>query len=434
MEGRALIYLEKAIELINEANRRRRLECLNLIASENVMSPLAEKAYLSDFMGRYAEGKPRKRFYQGTREIDELELMLQQMMGELLGTEMIESRPVSGTVANAAVFRALAQPGDVVLVAPVQAGSHVSHTEFGTVGALGLKQRELPYDADSMNVDVDGAARVIESVKPKFVILGGSVYLFPHPVREIAQVAATVGARVVYDGAHVLGLIVGKRWQNPLKLGGSALTASTHKTFPGPQGGLIAFSEEEVYKLVSKTIFPYFVSNHHLHRIPATIVTAAEMMVHGESYADQIVKNARRLAEALAEEGFKVVGERLGYTRSHQVLVDVSAQGGGAKVASILEEANIIVNKNLLPWDPPTAAANPSGIRIGVQEMTRYGMREQEMVEIAFLMRRVAIDGEDPAKVRSKVVELRKWFREVKYSLSSHELLNKLTSTLDLRA
>ncbi|MEM4474862.1 MAG: serine hydroxymethyltransferase, partial [Fervidicoccaceae archaeon] len=131
MEGRALIYLEKAIELINEANRRRRLECLNLIASENVMSPLAEKAYLSDFMGRYAEGKPRKRFYQGTREIDELELMLQQMMGELLGTEMIESRPVSGTVANAAVFRALAQPGDVVLVAPVQAGSHVSHTEFG---------------------------------------------------------------------------------------------------------------------------------------------------------------------------------------------------------------------------------------------------------------------------------------------------------------
>jgi len=424
--------LHKAISLINEANKKRRLETLNLIASENVMSPLAEKAYLSDFMSRYAEGKPKKRYYQGTKELDELEIMLQEVMGRLLGTNYVETRPVSGTIANAAVFRVLAEPGDKALVAPVEAGSHVSHTKFGTLGALGIRQVEMPYNPEEMNVDVDGAIKLMEREKPKFIVLGGSVYLFPHPVKELAPHASAIGAPIVYDGAHVLGLIVGKRWPNPLEAGATALTASTHKTFPGPQGGVIAFSDEELYKKVSKTIFPYFVSNHHLHRIPATLVTALEMAVYGESYADQIVRNAKKLAESLAEEGFRVLGEKLGYTKGHQVLVDVSKNGGGAKVAELLERAGIIVNKNLIPGDPPDAAANPSGIRLGVQEVTRYGMRESEMQEIAFLMRRVVLDGADPEHVRQRVVELRKWFREVKYAFTDEKLLESLTCTLDL--
>lgn len=426
------VYLRKAIRLVNDANRKRRLETINLIASENVMSPLAEKAYLSDFMSRYAEGKPRKRYYQGTHEIDELELMLQEVMGELLGAEYVETRPVSGTIANAAVFRVLGKPGDKVLVAPVQAGSHVSHTEFGTLGALGLKQVTMPYDKESMNVDVDRAVRVMEEEKPKFIILGGSVYLFPHPVKELAEHASTMNIPIVYDAAHVLGLIIGGKWQNPLKLGAPVVTGSTHKTFPGPQGGIIGFSSKEVYKQVSKTIFPYFVSNHHLHRIPATLITALEMAVHGRSYAEQVVRNARRLAEALAEMGFDVIGEHIGYTRSHQVLVDVSEHGGGAKVAAALEEASIIVNKNLLPEDPPESVADPSGIRLGTQEMTRFGMKESDMEEIAFFMKRVVIDKEDPKKVGEKVVEFRRWFREIRYAFTDQELLSELSNTLDL--
>jgi serine hydroxymethyltransferase (EC 2.1.2.1) len=142
------------------------------------------------------------------------------------------------------------------------------------------------------------------------------------------------------------------------------------------------------------------------------------MKYFGKDYASQITKNAKKLAEALAERGFKVVGEHLGYTKSHQVAVNVRELGGGAKIAKLLEEANIIVNKNLLPCDTPETVSNPSGLRIGVQEMTRYGMREDEMDEIAELMKKVAIDGKDPKEVRKEVIELRKRFLEVKYTFN----------------
>ncbi|AEM39357.1 Glycine hydroxymethyltransferase [Pyrolobus fumarii 1A] len=412
--------VREVIETTRAHNRWRR-ETINLIASENVMSPLAEAAYLNDMMHRYAEGKPRKRYYQGLRYVDVVEELVMKYMGELLGGAFIEPRPVSGTIANATVFRALAscpssEGRPKALIAPVQAGAHVSHTKFGTLGALCIEHIELPYDPDNLNVDVDKAVKMIEDVKPVFVVLGGSLYLFPHPVREIAEAAHSVGAKLVYDAAHVLGLIVGKRWRNPLDHGADIMTASTHKTFPGPQGGIIATRQEDLYKAVSRIVFPYFVSNHHLHRLPALAITALEMKYYGEAYADQVVRNAKALAEALAAEGFKVLGEHLGYTRSHQVAVDVREYGGGAKAAQLLEEANIIVNKNLLPYDPPDAIKNPSGLRLGVQEMTRWGMKEDDMREIARFMRRVVIDGEDPAKVRKEVVEFRRNFQKVHYA------------------
>lgn len=415
VDEKTLSLLQKTIELTMEHNRWRRREALNLIASENVMSSLAERAYMSDFMYRYAEGKPFKRYYQGTRYVDELETELASLMGEMLGVDYVETRPISGTIANASVFRVLASPGDRALIAPVQAGSHVSHTKFGTLGALGIMQVSMPYDEENMNVDVDGALKMIREVKPKFIVLGGSVYLFPHPVEELAQAARDEGAKVVYDAAHVLGLIVGGAWPNPLKRGADIMTGSTHKTFPGPQGGIIAFASKEDYKPVSKTVFPYWVSNHHLHRIPATLITALEMKEWGKTYAEQVVKNAQKLAEVLHNLGFRVLGEHLGFTKSHQVLVDVSSLGGGAKAAELLEEANIIVNKNLIPKDPEDKAADPSGIRIGVQEMTRLGMVEEDMYEVAGFIKRVLIDRDDPARVRGEVVEFRKYFQKVRY-------------------
>ncbi|MFP3268818.1 MAG: serine hydroxymethyltransferase [Desulfurococcales archaeon] len=410
--------LKEVLSLTAKNNQWRRKEAVNLIASENVMSELAEAVYLSDFMSRYAEGKPKKRYYQGTRYIDDLEIKLSELVGETLGFPMVETRPISGTIANASVFRVLGNPGDKALIAPVQAGSHVSHTKFGTLGALGMTQIYMPYDEQSMNVDVDKAIKMINEDEFKFIVLGGSVYLFPHPVKEISQAAKEKGIKIVYDAAHVFGLIVGGKWRNPLKEGADVMTASTHKTYPGPQGGIIIFSDEQTHKAVSKTIFPYFLSNHHLHRIPATLVTHLEMIEFGEAYASSVVNNARALAEALAEEGFKVLGEHLGYTQSHQVVIDVSKEGGGAKCAELLERANIITNKNLLPHDPPDAVQNPSGIRLGTQEMTRYGMGRSEMIEIANLMKRVVIEKEEPEKVASDVKELRKGFLERKYGFS----------------
>ncbi|MEB3860704.1 MAG: serine hydroxymethyltransferase [Desulfurococcales archaeon] len=409
--------VEEVVRYTVMANRFRFREAINLIASENVMSPLALKLYVSDFMHRYAEGKPFKRYYQGTYYIDHLESMTNELFSRVFEAPYADVRPVSGTIANASVFRVLAGPGEKAAIAPVQAGAHVSHTKFGTLGALGIVQVELPYDEERMNVDVDGAVRVIEEVRPRFLVLGGSVYLFPHPVEELSTAIKSVGGKLVYDAAHVLGLIAGGAWPNPLKRGADVMTGSTHKTFPGPQGGVVLFNDRDVYKRVSKTIFPWFLSNHHLHRIPATAVTLVEMMLYGRDYASAIVGNARSLAESLAAEGFRVVGEHLGYTRSHQVLVDIRPQGGGAKAAKLLEEAGIIVNKNLLPWDPPSAVQDPSGIRIGVQEVTRLGMGRGEMEEIAGLMARVLIKGEEPASVRRRVAELRSGFQRVHYAL-----------------
>jgi glycine hydroxymethyltransferase len=414
--------LAKVFELTNAHNMWRLRESINLIASENVMSPAAMAVYVSDPMHRYAEGKPFKRHYQGVKYIDELEVLANELMGRLFETDMVDLRPVSGTIANAATFRVLAQPGDKAVIAPVQAGAHVSHTKFGTLGALGIQQVDLPYDEERMNVDVDRAVKVIEEVKPKFAVLGGSVYLFPHPVKEIAEAVHSVGGKLVYDAAHVLGLIAGGAWENPLKHGADVMTASTHKTFPGPQGGVILASNREVFKEIGKTIFPWFVSNHHLHRLPATAVTALEMLEFGRQYADQVIRNAKRLAEALAERGFTVLAEHMGYTMSHQVLLDVTKQGGGAKAALLLEEANIIVNKNLLPKDPPEAVKNPSGLRIGVQEMTRFGMKEDEMDVIADFMERVLIKGEEPSKVREEVKSFRSNFTKVHYGFRLEDL------------
>lgn len=414
--------LAKVFELTNAHNMWRLRESINLIASENVMSPAAMAVYVSDPMHRYAEGKPFKRHYQGVKYIDELEVLANELMGRLFETDMVDLRPLSGTIANAATFRVLAQPGDKAVIAPVQAGAHVSHTKFGTLGALGIQQVDLPYDEERMNVDVDRAVKVIEEVKPKFAVLGGSVYLFPHPVKEIAEAVHSVGGKLVYDAAHVLGLIAGGVWENPLKHGADVMTSSTHKTFPGPQGGVILASNREVFKEISKTIFPWFVSNHHLHRLPATAVTALEMLEFGRQYADQVIRNAKRLAEALAERGFTVLAEHMGYTMSHQVLLDVTKQGGGAKAALLLEEANIIVNKNLLPKDPPEAVKNPSGLRIGVQEMTRFGMKEDEMDVIADFMERVLIKSEEPSKVREEVKSFRSNFTKVHYGFRLEDL------------
>ncbi|ALU11909.1 serine hydroxymethyltransferase [Ignicoccus islandicus DSM 13165] len=415
--------INRIVSIVSEHDKWRH-STINLIASENVMSPLAESLYLNDMLHRYAEGKPRKRYYQGTKYIDEIELLASDLMSKLFSANYAEVRPVSGTTANGTVFYALGGCGKKALIPPVQAGSHVSHTKFGILGALGIEHIEMPYDKDNFNIDVDKAVKMIEEVKPSFVVLGGSMYPFPHPVKEIAEAAHAVGAKVVYDAAHVLGLIAGKALSNPLTEGADVMTASTHKTFPGPQGGVILTNDRDLYKKISKIVFPVFVSNHHAHRLPSLAVTAIEMMNFGEEYAKQIVSNAKALAEELHSLGVKVLGEKLGFTRTHQVILDLSDRGGAAEAVVRLEEANIIANKNLLPWDPPDAIANPSGIRLGVQEMTRFGMKEGEMKEIAKFISDV-LNGKDPKEVREKVIEFRREYVKVHYGYELNEVALK---------
>ncbi len=387
-------------EIIEREENWRRL-CINLIASENVMSPRARRVYANDMMHRYAEGKPGKRYYQGTRYVDELEVYVTELAKRVLRSKYADVRPISGVTANFSVFFALKKNGVLANVG-LPSGAHVSH-ELGA-RVLGFRTVALPFDLEEWNVDVDGAIKVLRKEEPDFVVLGGSLYLFKHPISELSQEFT-----VIHDSAHVLGLHLGD-FGNPLEEGAVVVTASTHKTFPGPQGGIILSNDEETFKKIYNTTFPYIVSNHHLHRLASLGVTLEEMERHGREYAKRVVENARALAQALYERGWRVVAENKGFTETHQMAVDVRDRGGGAFVAEQLEKANIILNKNMLPWDDNPK--NPSGIRIGTQEMTRFGMGPREMDYIAELMTRAL---RDPEGTRPYVIEFRAEFQEVKF-------------------
>ena len=387
-----------------------------LIASENVTSYLVRRFYASDFGHRYAEGKVGKRFYQGCKFIDDLEAMAIELTKKLFNAEHANVQPISGTIANMAAFFALTNPGDTIMSLSVPHGGHISHDRFSAAGLRGLNVKYYVFDNERFNIDVDATRRKVEKLedKPKVFVLGASLFLFPHPVEEIAEIAREVDAKVVYDASHVLGLIAGKQFQDPIKEGADVVTASTHKTFPGPQRAII-LCKGELAKTIDRGVFPGVVSNHHIHSLAGYVAACLEMMEFGEAYAKQIVKNAKRLAESLYNLGYDVVCPDLGFTESHQIAVDVSKLGGGDKIAKMLEEVGIILNKNLLPWDDVKKADNPSGIRIGVQEVTRLGMKEDEMDAIAELID-MTIKERSKEEIRMLVRELKSQFTTVKYT------------------
>jgi glycine hydroxymethyltransferase len=294
-------------------------------------------------------------------------------------------------------------------------GAHISSAKFGAAGMRGVNTINYPFDLERMNIDVDGTAKLIKLVKPKVAAFGQSVFLFPTPLKELQEAFGEAGCHVWYDGAHVMGLIAGGKFQDPLHEGADVLTGSTHKTLPGPQHGImLSDSEDEKFiKRLQRAVFPGVLSNHHLHAMAALGVTLAEHREFGRAYADQIIRNAKALAEGLHGMGIMVLAEKFGFTESHAIATDVSAHGGGARVSLDLEKANIITNKNLLPSD--TSPVKPSGIRLGTQELTRLGMKEPQMREIASLIARVAVKKEPPEKVAKDVAELRQEFNTVHF-------------------
>jgi len=406
--------MKKILSLLRKHNQWRR-ECINLIASENVMSPLCERVYPSDLMHRYAEGLPFRRYYQGTKYIDIIEDLANKAFKEHFGANFVDLRPISGTLANLAVFSALAKNKDKILTLGINSGSHVSHEEPGVPGILGLEVFHIEFNKKELNIDIEKTKKKILKIRPRFIVLGGSVILFPQPVKELKQICQRVGARIVYDAAHVFGLVASGFFQDPLKEGADIITSSTHKTFPGPQGGIILGRiEKELQKKIQIKVFPGVLSNHHLHRLPPLYITLMEIKRYGKDYARQIIKNAQTLAKQLYDFGFNVIGKEKGFTQSHQVLVDVKKNGGGDFVAKSLERANIILNKNVL-LGGKVDVKNPTGIRIGVQEMTRFGMKEREMRQIANFIKEVILDKKNPERVKRKVIDFRRSFQEIKY-------------------
>ena len=419
--------------IIARQNTWRQTQTINLIASENTPSEAVQRVQISDFMGRYAEGHPNEgdktnRYYQGTRYIDEIERMATKEILELFNARQADVRPISGNAANTAIALGWLRGGDAILANSTDAGGHISHGAVGVFGRriqmrgqslkLGgpnsISLYYLPLTEDHYHIDGQKTIDLIDQVSPQLVVMGKSLFLFPEPVSEVAAYCKTKEIPLLYDAAHVLGLIAGGEFQSPLQEGATWMTASVHKTFPGPQRGVIlanldAEDEKKYWPAADRGVFPGSSSNHHLSTLPALVVATREMQQFGRAYASQIVRNAQALGHSLDELGTPVEARDFGYTKSHMIAVNVSQWGGGVEVAKRLEANDIIVNYNMVPGDADPR--NPSGLRIGVPEMTRFGMNERAMGELAQLMHD-AIRGKN---VKEQVHALRGRYLLMKY-------------------
>jgi glycine hydroxymethyltransferase len=385
---------------------------LPLIASENVTSNPVRMLLASDLSHRYAEGDVGNRFYQGCKYIDVIEEKAIRYAKELFDAEHVNVKPISGVTANIATLFALTSPRDRMMALSVPNGGHISHSKYSIPAMRDLELYNFPFDIKEMNIDTDKMLKAIRQNKPSLLLFGASLFLFPHPIAEAREAADEVDAKIVYDASHVLGLIAGKQFQDPLREGADVIASSTHKTFPGPQGAII-LCKTNIKNEIDQAVFPGTVSNHHLHHVAGLAVSLVEMLEFGEAYAAQTIANAKTFAQSLYEAGFDVLGEHKGFTESHQIAIDVSNYGGGAAVAEKLELANIIINKNLLPSDRDPD--KPTGIRLGVQELTRIGMKQSEMKEIAALIERVVRGKADVNTIKAEVQELRKDFQDAVY-------------------
>ena len=400
-----------------------------LIASENIPSPAVREAIVSDFGNRYAEGWPGERVYAGCIYIDEVEIICNELAKKVFNSEFADCRATSGVVANLAIYSAFSNPGDYMLAASIPTGGHISHGKrehSGTAGLVhGLNIEHYPFSKEDMTIDVDATKKKVKEMvannkKPAIAMFGGSLFLFPHPVKELANFMHDNNIYINYDGAHVAGLIAGGEFQDPIREGADSMTMSSHKTLWGPQGGIIV-SSEKYADSIKKAIFPGNTSSHHLHHVAGKAIALAESLEFGREYAKQVIKNAKTLAESLANFGFTVLGEKRGYTESHQMAVDVSNFGDGGTIEKELEKANIILNRQLLPGDIKSGKhyMHPSGIRIGVPEVTRLGMKESEMKEIASFIKQIVIDKSDAERVGSSVSEFREQFQKVHYAFEN---------------
>lgn len=441
--------IKPLVEKIEKNNIWRQKECINLIPSETTPSPLVKLCEISDPSGRYAEHRTMKGkevyFYQGIDFIYEVEETLRKEMSMYFDCPRVELRPISGQMANEVVFKAVTKfvnrgrkEGEpfrrlnLVMNNELTLGGHLSSQPMGalfnyveenpTTGKENVVN--FPVRNDCLyKTDIDELKKLLNTHKPELVVFGKSMFLHKEPVEFLYNIVKEWDTRpvIMYDMAHVLGLY--GVLQEPFKEGADIVTGSTHKTFFGPQRGVIATTinkESPFSKLwidIKSRAFPGSTSNHHLGTLLALLMATYEMNAFKKEYQIQIRKNAQSFAKALKDRGIDVEGDPAdGYTETHQVVIRISKHGKGMDLARRLEENNIVTNYQALPDDESFLDA--SGIRMGVQEMTRFGMKEKDFDELAELIADCLAKN---TNVKDKVKALRSRFLEMHYCLPIDE-------------
>lgn len=380
--------VSKAID--QELNRQRNK--LELIASENIVSKAVMAAQGSVLTNKYAEGYPGKRYYGGCEYVDVVEQLAIDRAKELFGAGYANVQPHSGAQANMAVFFALLTPGDTVMGMNLTDGGHLTHGS--PVNMSGKYFKIVPYGVSEKTemLDYDEIQRIANECKPKLIVAGASAYARTIDFQRMAEIAHSVGAYLMVDMAHIAGLVAAGLHPSPVPYA-DVVTTTTHKTLRGPRGGLILCKDEEFGKQFNKAIFPGIQGGPLMHVIAAKAVALKEALSpEFKAYAQQIVKNAKTLADTLKADGFRIVS---GGTDNHLMLVDLTSKNITGKLAqNLLDEVGITANKNTIPFEKLSPFVT-SGIRLGSPALTTRGFKEEDMVEVANIIALVLDNPED---------------------------------------
>lgn len=413
MDLQALQESDPSLAELVRAEEQRQKIGLELIPSENYVSAAVLEALGTVFTNKYSEGYPRKRYYGGQINTDQLEEIAIKRATKLFGADHANVQPHSGAQANEAAFYAWAAPGDTILAMDLSHGGHLTHGHPVTMLARIFKfVRYGMKSAETGEIDYDQLAALAEKHQPKIILAGFSSYPRELDYDKFAAIAADNGAVAMADMAHVIGLIAGGALANPLEAGFQVMSATTHKTLRGPRGGIILSrgtvsnplkavdkTTENLPTLIDRTVFPGIQGGPHMHTILAKAVALGEAAKpEFKTYAAQVIKNAKALADVLISRGFKLV---TGGTDNHMILVDVygSFKVSGGEAETALDAIGLTANKNVIPDDtrPPF---DPSGLRLGTPAATTRGMEEKHMVQIAEWMLAAIKNRDDGKKLK----------------------------------
>jgi glycine hydroxymethyltransferase len=397
--------------LVEENRRIHNVRGINLNPASNVMNPRAEAMLASGLGTRASLGYPGDKYEMGLDAIERIEVIAAELAAEVFDARYAEVRVMSGAMANLYVFMATCTAGDTIIAPPPEIGGHVTHHRAGAAGLYGLRTVDAPVHADGYTVDVVALRALAREVRPRLITAGGSLNLFAHPVAALREIADEVGAKLMFDAAHLSGMVAGRTWDNPLAQGAHVMTMSTYKSLGGPPGGLIVSRDAGLAERLDAIAYPGLTANFDAGRVAALAVTLIDWRRHGPAYAAAMRDTARALAQSLARAGLPVYAIARGATMSHQFALEAARFGGGQAAARRIARAGLLACGIGLPAAP--VAGDVNGLRLGVPEIVRLGMGPQHMDELAGLIARALLG--DPLAVAEDVATLRQRFRTLHF-------------------